>query len=99
MSELEITREHSSAGGRYAGRIDGIAEEAELTYVAAGPGVVVANHTYSPDAMRGRGVALALVERLVADARAEGVKIVPRCSYVVAQARRHPDWADVIAPR
>ena len=49
-----------------------------------------------PDAMRGTGAGLRLVERLVADARAEGVKIVALCPFVKAQARRHPDWADVI---
>ena len=35
----------------------------------------------------------------VADARAEGFKIIPRCSYVMAQARRHPAWSDVLADR
>lgn len=99
MSDLDIRRETTSNGGRYTVRIDGIAEEAELTYTVAAPGVVSANHTYSPDSMRGRGVALALVERLVADARAEGFKIIPRCSYVMAQARRHPAWSDVLADR
>jgi len=47
--------------------------------------------------LRGRGIAGALVERLVADARREGFKVVPQCPYVVAQFDRHPDWADVRA--
>ena len=47
--------------------------------------------------MRGQGVASALVERLIADARREGFKVVPKCPFVVAQFERHPEWADVRA--
>ena len=45
--------------------------------------------------MRGMGVAKALVERLIADARSEGFKIFALCPYVKAQFDRHPEWADV----
>ncbi|MDR3494768.1 MAG: GNAT family N-acetyltransferase [Ancalomicrobiaceae bacterium] len=91
-----ITREDAPAGGRYVGRVAGIADTAELVYTRPEPARVVAVHTIAPDSLRGSGVALALVEQLIADARAEGFKIVPQCPYVKAQVRRHPQWADVI---
>mgnify|MGYP006273861971 FL=1 len=47
--------------------------------------------------MRGTGAGAALVERAVADARAEGVKITPLCPFAAAQFRRHPEWQDVRA--
>jgi len=47
--------------------------------------------------MRGQGVATALVERLVADARREGFRIVPLCPFVKAQFDRHPEWSDLRA--
>ncbi len=50
-----------------------------------------------PDAFRGTGAGRALVERLVADARAEGVKVFALCPFVKAMAERHPEWADVFA--
>jgi predicted GNAT family acetyltransferase len=50
-----------------------------------------------PEALRGTGAGLRLVERLVADARAEGFKIMPLCPFVNAQRARHPEWADVFA--
>lgn len=90
----EIARELTGTKGRYVLRQDGA--EAELTYSILSPKRIIADHTGVPDAMRGTGAGLKLVERLVADARAEGVKIVALCPFVKAQARRHPDWADVI---
>ncbi len=81
------------AKGRYVVEIDG--QTADLTYSIASPTLVIADHTGVPDEIRGSGVGLRLVERLVADARAEGFRIVPLCPFVNAQRRRHPDWADV----
>jgi predicted GNAT family acetyltransferase len=50
-----------------------------------------------PDNFRGTGAGLALVTRLVADARAEGFKIMPLCPFVNAQRKRHPEWADAFS--
>lgn len=89
----EIRREHGETKGRYVLHQDGA--EAELTYSILSPRTIIADHTGVPDALRGTGAGLKLVERLVADARAEGVTIVPLCPFVKSQAQRHPDWADV----
>jgi uncharacterized protein len=94
---IAITREMNLAKGRYVGRIDGVDGEAELTFVRTSPTQIDADHTFAPDSMRGTGIAKALVERLVADARTERVRIVPTCTYVKAQFARNPDWADVLA--
>lgn len=93
MSKDDIHREHGPQGGRYV--LGAGEEEAELTYTRIGPDLVRADHTGVPVALRGRGLAALLVERLIEDARAEGFRIRPACSYVEAQRRRHPEWADV----
>lgn len=89
----DIIREVSGSKGRYILREADA--EAELTYSIMSPGMIIADHTGVADAMRGTGAGKKLVERLVADARAEGVKIVPLCPFVRSQATRHPEWADV----
>ena len=95
--EITITRTDSVSKARYEARIPGIAEPAELTLSKVSDVLIIADHTYAPDSMRGMGVALALVNRLIADARANGQKIIPLCPYVKAQALKHRDvWADVI---
>jgi hypothetical protein len=48
-----------------------------------------------PDAFRSTGAGLALVTRMVEDARKMGFTIVPLCPFVNAQRRKHPEWADV----
>ena len=46
--------------------------------------------------MRGTGAAIALVEHMIADARAYGFKIIPVCADVAAQYGKHPEWRDVM---
>lgn len=93
MTDFAIRREHGTSKGRYILAQGG--QEAELTYSITTPTLIIADHTAVPDSFRGTGAGLALVLRLVQDARAEGVKIVPLCPFVNATRKRHPEWADV----
>ena len=97
MAKLTITREEEPARGRYVARLDGFDGEAELTFTRPNPALVVADHTGTPVPMRGHGVATALVERLIQDARREGFRIEPVCPFVAAQFDKHPEWADLRA--
>lgn len=101
QSPEQITIEHETSGenGRFVHHAGGA--EAELTYAHApavgGQKRVSADHTYVPDSMRGQGVAARLVDALIATAREQQWQVIPRCSYVVAAFRRHPEWNDVLA--
>jgi predicted GNAT family acetyltransferase len=80
---------------RYEARIgDQIAGWVE--YGRAG-GRLVALHTKVPPEFGGRGIASALVRHVIADARASGTRITPRCPFFVAHFERHPEDADVVA--
>lgn len=93
LTEHIITREIGPTKGRYVIRQGG--EEAELTFSVTTPSLIIADHTGVPDSFRGTGAGLALVTRMVEDARVMGFKIVPLCPFVNAQRRKHPEWADV----
>lgn len=94
--EFTVEREDNPERGRYVVHLpDGL--EAELTYDRRDAQTLVADHTFVPPAFRGHDLAQKLVNALIADARREGQKIVPTCSYVAAQFRRHPEWADLHA--
>ena len=98
--DVTITRHDQGGAGEYHAAVAGSDHIGRLTWVAGGPvhnGARVAEHTLVPPEIGGRGLAARLVEALVADAREQGFKIVPQCSYVEAAFRRHPEWADLRA--
>jgi uncharacterized protein len=97
MAHVTITRTDTDTKARYVATADGVEGEGELTLSKVSTTLVIADHTAVPDTMRGLGIAGALVNRLITDARAAGQRIVPFCPFVRAQAQRHKaDWADVI---
>lgn len=98
MTEVTITRHGTGDAGEYHAHLPGESAIGRLTWVRRGA-ARVAEHTLVPAEIGGRGVAARLVEALVEDARKEGFRIDPACSYVEAMFRRHPEWADLRAQR
>jgi predicted GNAT family acetyltransferase len=93
--DITVTLEDGERHGRYVGKVAGIDAEGEITFTHRGPGVISADHTGAPDQLKGTGVAAAMVDYLVADARGRGFKIIPICPYVRARYAKHPEWRDV----
>jgi predicted GNAT family acetyltransferase len=91
--QLEITdvpdarRYEARLGGELAGWVDYGRVRNRL----------VAVHTEVPPEFGGRGIAKALVRRVIADARAGGYTITPRCPLFAAHFERNPNDADVLA--
>lgn len=56
---------------------------------------VVITHTETPPALRGHGAASALVKGALELIRADGLKVVAGCSFVVDYLDRHPEYADL----
>ena len=94
MADFTIEREEDQSGGRYV--IHGDGGESEMTYSLAEGKTMIIGHTYVPPRMRGKGLAEALVKRGIEDARKEGRKIMPLCSFVRAYINRHPDYHDLM---
>lgn len=96
-AKLTITHHVAGQGGRYVAMLQGEAEEGYLEWepggAREGKDVRIAAHTIVPRAIGGRGVARALVERLVEDAKRQGFLIRPDCSYVARRFSENPGWA------
>ena len=87
----------NAAGRRYEARLEG--ELAGIVDYGRIDGRIVALHTEVLPAYEGRGIASALVRRVLADARRDGIKVTPRCPFFVTHFERHPEDADLMAPR
>lgn len=96
MAGIAVEREDDGLRGRYFFRFED-GTEGEMTYRHVAPDVIAADHTGVPRHHRGKGHAEQIVAAAMTDARRDGFRIIPLCSYVDAQFRRHPEWADLRA--
>lgn len=96
MEKVTVTRRDNSEHGAYYAHVEGSRHIGRLTWVDH-DGVRVAEHTIVPGEIGGQGVAAKLVDALIADARAQGFKVKPVCSYVAAKFDEHPEWAELRA--
>lgn len=85
---------HDRHAGRFATEEGGAVSVLEYTLV---DGVMTIEHTGVPVALRGHGIAGALVRSALRAAREAGWKVVPACSYADTWMRRHPQFEDLRA--
>lgn len=62
-----------------------------------GEGARAILHVETPAGARGQGHAGRLMDAIVADARAQGMKLTPICGYAAAYFRRRAEARDVLA--
>lgn len=88
---------HDQAGSCFE-LVGADAEKARCEYRRKGD-IWILSHTYVPEAMRGSGVAAALVRAALDHIRAEGGRVVPDCSFVAAYIQRNPEYAGLVEAR
>ena len=91
MSTLKI--HHDATAGRFTAEVDGRVCEADYQLHN---GVMHLVHTAVPRTLQGRGIAAALVDAALAEARTQGWRVRPVCSYVRSYLRRHPEAHDLL---
>ncbi len=85
---------NNTALSRYELDVDGAIAFANYRLA---PGKVIITHTETPRPLRGRGIASELVQGALEQIRADGLKVVAGCGFVVDYLDKHPEFADVAA--
>lgn len=70
---------------------------AEIHFKPLDDGTIVIDHTYVSEQLRGQKIGDQLVKAVVDIARKKGKKIVPACSFALAQFKRLKEYKDVWA--
>lgn len=97
MTTITMTYSESDTKGRYGARVEGRLAEAEMTTSKVSPKLIIVDHTFVPDELRGQGIAKAMAEQVISDARKQGQRIVPLCPFLRAHATKYKEeLADVI---
>jgi uncharacterized protein len=85
---------NNTAESRFELDVDG---HTALAFYRIEPGVITFVHTEVPQALSGRGLGSRLVRGALEQARALGLKVVPKCPFVSAYMGKHPEFNDLLA--
>ena len=67
-----------------------------VVFYRTAPGALIFYHTEVPAALRERGIASRLVHDALELARAEGLKVIPGCGFVMHYIDTHPQFQDLV---
>ena len=72
-------------------------EKAELLAEKIGD-IIVIKHTEVAPVFKGQGIGKQLLDKCASDARDQGLKIHPECSFAAYQFQKTAEWSDLLAP-
>jgi uncharacterized protein len=87
MTDLKI--ENNTDSSRFEVLVNG--KLAWLDYRVE-PGTIFLLHVEVPAGEEGRGIASSLAKTALEFARDRGLKVVPRCPFIAAYMRKHPEF-------
>jgi len=67
-----------------------------FSYYRKEPGTITLVHTEVPAELGGRGIGSMLARKVLEEARALGLKVVPKCPFIAAFMGKHPEFNDLL---
>lgn len=92
---MEIKHQSDGRRGSFYLEVEG-SKKAEMVYVMAGPKKIIIEHTEVDEELKGQGVGLQLLKKLVDWVRNEEIKVIPLCPFAKATFARHAELQDVL---
>ena len=84
MTDVHVIREENGRHGRYVATVAGIEAEAELVFTHRGPGLISADHTLSPEGLKGTGAGRS-ADRRRARAGFPDHSVLPLCPCALSE--------------
>jgi predicted GNAT family acetyltransferase len=91
FDEVEITDNKTSS--RFEMKVDG--NISYIEYMLAGNKIIL-THTEVPVQLEGKGVASAMIKKVLMHVEGTDRKLVPLCPFVAAYIKRHPEWEKIV---
>ena len=109
MSEAKVGLEAAAAGSAAEAEVEDVpgASRYELLLSRRLIGItayrrrsrrIVFLHTEIDESVEGRGFAGVIASGALADARRQGLEVIPLCPFIAAYIERHPEYEDLVAP-
>jgi predicted GNAT family acetyltransferase len=87
------TVRNNSALNRFELDVDG---HTAVAYYQLSPGVITFTHTEVPQELSHRGIGSELIRGALESARAQKLKVVPKCPFVAAYMAKHAQFNDLL---
>jgi len=91
--QTPATVRHNENENRFEADVDGL--QAVADYVRRDDEIIF-THTQVPNEIEGQGIGNSLAEAALDYARAEGLRVVPRCAFIAAYIKRHEKYQDLV---
>lgn len=95
-SQFTIVRNDSPNGGALVLTMADRTGKGVMTFSKAGDAIRIVDHTEVDETLRGTGAGQALAKRMVQEALADGVSLIPLCPFFLAVSKKHPEWHDTV---
>ncbi|WP_378953049.1 GNAT family N-acetyltransferase [Pelosinus sp. sgz500959] len=69
---------------------------AEMVFTSSDKDIIIIDHTFVSDELRGQNVGRQLLQKVVDWARTENKKIVPLCPFAKAEMMKNSEYKDVL---
>lgn len=93
METIRLEQDKEGNGGFFISENE---EQLGEMAISVSGGNLTVHHTEVSSKAEGRGFAKKLLEAMSAHARANNLKVIPQCRFVLTQFTRHPDqYADL----
>jgi len=69
---------------------------AKIEYIKTNNQEIYLTHTETPVELEGKGIASALVKKVLKDIQEKNLVLVPLCAFVVGYIQKHPEWRKLV---